>query len=158
LMLVARKGDLQIRSERDLDHARIAIERPSHTIISILSARFPRATLVFADDGRQAMDRLAGGQADAYIGTTTSRTQALLNERKTDDLRMLSPLDMPPIDMALAVPRDRTMLLQLLRKAEATVTPEELASLHSRWGLLESGSPPPPLVAARHSASTARWL
>ena len=157
LMLVARKGDLQIRSERDLDHARIAIERPSHTIISILSARFPRATLVFADDGRQAMDRLAGGQADAYIGTTTSRTQALLNERKTDDLRMLSPLDMPPIDMALAVPRDRTMLLQLLRKAEATVTPEELASLHSRWGLLESGSPPPPLVAGLSKEERA-WL
>ena len=157
LMLVARKGDLQIRSERDLDHARIAIERPFHAIISILSARFPQATLVFADDGRQAMDMLASGQADAYIGTTTSRTQALLNERKTDDLRMLSPLDVPPIDMGLAVPRDRTMLLQLLRKAEATVTPQELASLHSRWGLLESGSAPPPLVAGLSKDERA-WL
>ena len=157
LMLVARKGDLQIRSERDLDHARIAIERPFRAIISILSVRFPRATLVFADDGRQEMDMLASGQADAYIGTTTSRTRALLNERKTDDLRMLSPLDMSPIDMGLAVPRDRTMLLQLLRKAEATVTAQELASLHSRWGLLESGSAPPPLVAGLSKDERA-WL
>jgi PAS domain S-box-containing protein len=157
LMLVARKGNLQVRSEQDLDHARIAIERSFHAIVTMLSARFPRATLVFADDGRQAMDMVAVGQADAYIGTTASRTQALLSQRKTGDLRMLSPLDTPPIDMALAVPRDRTMLLRLLRKAEATVTPEELARLRSRWGLLDNVGAPPPLAAGLSKQERA-WL
>jgi two-component system sensor histidine kinase EvgS len=147
LMLVARKGDEQIRSERDLDHARIAIERPFQAIVSILSARFPRATLVFSDDGRQAMDMVAAGQADAYIGTAASRTQALLSQRHAEDLMMLSPLNMPPIDVGLAVPRDRTMLLQLLRKAETTVTPEEFAGLRSRWGLLDNVGAPRALAA-----------
>ena len=147
LVLVARKGDVQIRSERDLDHARIAIERPFRDIVTMLSVRFPRATLVFADDGRQAMDMVAAGQADAYIGATASRTQALLSQRTTDDLRMLSPLDTPPIDMGLAIPRDRTMLLQLLRKAEATVMPQELAQLRSRWGVLDNVGAPSPRAA-----------
>ena len=157
LMLVARKGDVQIRGERDLDHARIAIERSYQAIISILSARFPQATLVFADDGRQAMDMVAAGQADAYIGTTASRTQALLSQRGNDDLRMLSPLDVPPIDMGLAVPHDRTMLLQLLRKAETTVAPQELAQLRSRWGLLDNLSAPAPLAAGL-SKQERSWL
>jgi len=157
LMLVARKGDLQIRSERDLDRARIVIERPFQATLSILSAKFPQATLVFANDGHQAMDMLAAGQADAYIGTTASRTQALLNERKTDDLRMLVSLDTPPMDMGLAVPHDRAMLFQLLRKAEAAVTPEEVGRLQSRWGLLGNGSTPVPLAQGLTTADRA-WL
>ena len=157
LMLVARKGDTQIRGEHDLDHARIAIERSFSAIVSMLSVRFPRATLVFADDGRQAMDMVAAGQADAYIGTTTSRTQALLNQRNSDDLRMLSSLDMPPINMGLAVPRDRTMLAQLLRKAEATVTPQELARLRSQWGMQRNEGAPLPLAAGLSKDERA-WL
>ncbi|RAO75144.1 hypothetical protein CA260_13640 [Dyella jiangningensis] len=155
LILVSRKGDERIRSESDLAHARMAIERDFHGIADQLAKRFPEATLVFADDGRQALDLVATGKADAYIGATASRTQMLLLERRDDDLVVLGPLDIPPISIGLAVPRDRAMLLQILRKAEATVTADEVARLRLRWGLNTDPSVP---LAREPTTSERDWL
>jgi two-component system, NarL family, sensor histidine kinase EvgS len=141
--LVTRKGDEQVRSQSDLQHARVVIERSYHHVIDLLGERFPQATLLFADDGRQAMDMVATGRADAYIGTTASRTQMLLQVRRSDDLVVLGPLDLPSIAVALAVPRGHPMLVQLLGKAQATVSADELARLRSRWGLQSSDQPVP---------------
>jgi len=154
-ILVGRKGDERIRSESDLEHARIAIERDFRRVADLLTKRFPGATLVFADDGRGALNLVATGKADAYIGATLSRTQMLLLERRDDDLVSLGPLDLPPISIGLAVPHDRAMLLQLLRKAEAAVTTEEVARLRLRWGLVTDSSTP---LAREPTTSERDWL
>jgi PAS domain S-box-containing protein len=135
-ILLGRKGDERIRSQKDLDHARIAVERDHSDIIAILTEHFPEATLVFADNGRQALNLLATGQADAYVGATAARTQALMNERPADDLIWRGPMDLPPLSLAMGVAPGRPMLLSILRKAEAAVTPDKLARLRSRWGLI----------------------
>ena len=156
MILVARRGDERIRAEADLDHSRIAIERSFQRIAERLQQRYPGATLVFADDGRQALDLVAKGQADAYVGATASRTQMLLLERSSDDLVALTPLSLPPIEVALAVPGERDMLLRLLRKAQDAVTPGELTRLRARWGLVDvSGGAPP---AREPTASERDWL
>lgn len=156
-MLVGRKGDERIRSEKDLEHARIAVERGFDDTIATLSARFPGATLVFADNGRQALNLLTSGDADAYVGLTPARTQALLNDRETDDLVVLGPLDLPPVSVAMAIAKGRPELLSLLRKAEATVTPDELARLRSRWGLLNGAGASVP-GATPFSAADRAWI
>ncbi len=135
LILVTRKGDEQIRDEQDLKHTRIVIERPYRNLAVQLAGRFPQATQVFANDGRQAMDMLTAGQADAYLGTPLARVLTLLNERASDDLSVITPINFPPVSIGMAIPRGRPMLVQLLRKAEASVTAEELDSLRERWGL-----------------------
>ncbi len=145
LILVGRKGDERVRSESDLEHVRIAVERDFRRVADVLARRFPEATFVFADDGRQALNLVAAGKADAYVGITSSRTQMLLLERSDDDLVTLGPLDLPQISIGLAVPPGRAMLLRLLRKAEAAVTIEELARLRMRWGLsIDNDSHPLP--------------
>lgn len=154
LILVGRKGDDRVRSENDLEHARIAIERDFRRIADLLAKRFPGATLVFADDGRQALNLVAAGKADAYIGATPSRTQMLLLERSDDDLVALGPLGLPPISIGLAIPPDRTMLRQLLRKAEATVTVEDIARLRMRWGLSIDSTP----LAREPTTAERDWL
>ena len=156
-MLVARKGDEQIRSQSDLDHARIAVERDQTDLIAILGDHFPDAALVFADNGRQALDLLASGQADAYVGGTRARTQLLLNDRPTDDLVALGPLDLPRIAATVGVTKGHPLLLSLLRKAEATVTPEEIARLRFRWGLVDSSDISPP-GRSTFSADDRAWL
>ncbi|MDR7135396.1 PAS domain S-box-containing protein [Lysobacter niastensis] len=140
-MLVARKGDPRIRDDSDLTRARIVTERRfRHGAIEI-ARRYPKATLVYADDGREALDMVASGEGDAYVGITASRTLALLHRRQADDLSMLGPLDMPKVDIAPAVRRDRDMLAQLLRKAETTITLNELAQLRMRWGIASEENP-----------------
>jgi len=157
LVLVALKGDLQIRDEGDLTHARIVIERFGKTFTDNIRNRFPEATLLFGDDARQALDMVAQGVANAYIGPM-GRTRWALSEREHDDLSLLSPLpDIPSMRASLAVPRDNAVLAAILRKAEATVSPEELTGLQIRWGLGTDFSAP---LAQRGELSNEdrRWL
>ncbi|HET6553415.1 MAG TPA: transporter substrate-binding domain-containing protein [Dyella sp.] len=153
--LVARKGDVQIRSGDDLAHARIAVERDFRRFAETLSRRFPDAQLVHADNGRQALDLVATGQADAYVGASVTRTQMLLLERSEDDLVALGPLDLPRVAVGVAVPGNRGMLLQILRKAEAALSEDEVARLRTRWGLLGDTQTPP---ARAPTLSELDWL
>jgi two-component system sensor histidine kinase EvgS len=134
-VLVARKGDLKIRTERDVVHARIAIERVSSAYYKAMKDRYPDATLIVADDGRLALDMVGIGTADAYVGGV-ARTRWLLSEREHDDLIILQRLtDLGAIQASLAVPSEHVMLVSILRKAEATIPAEQLANLRQQWGL-----------------------
>ncbi|WP_267222074.1 ATP-binding protein [Dyella silvae] len=156
-VLVARKGDQVIRDENDLTRARIAIERGFTPFIARYKARFPGATFVYGDNGQQALDMVASGIADAYIGGA-ARTRWLLSEREHNDLSLLSPIaGIEPIPVSLAVPKDKAMLAELLHKAEMTVVPDELAVLRSRWWIpAKDGAPVPDIRALTESDK--RWL
>lgn len=164
-VLVARKGDLRIRSVEDLAHARVVLERRFRQGAVEFDRRYPNATLLFADDGRQGLEMVARGEADAYIGLVASRTAALLNRRPTADLVMIDTLESPRIDIAPAVRRDRNELTAILRKAEATISDDEVAQLRSRWGAADerpqfahapegASAPPRPTLTAKEQA----WL
>ena len=157
LVLVARKGDMKIRTDADVIHGRIAMERVARVYNKIIKDRFPHATLIFTDDGREALDMVAQGVADAYIGSSV-RTRWLLTEREHDDVTILQRLaDIPPLQAALAVPRDHAVLASILRKAEATVPANQLASLRQQWGMDEDFSAPLPRSTAI-SDSDRQWL
>ncbi|BDU18329.1 ATP-binding protein [Lysobacter auxotrophicus] len=134
VMLVARKGDLQIRQARDLDSARVVVERRFRLPAKVFAERHPRATLVYADDGRQALEMLTRGQADAYLGVTLPRTTALVRQRQADDVAILGALDLPTFELAPAVRRDHNELASILRKAEATIPDHEVEQMRQRWG------------------------
>lgn len=135
LVAVARKGDERIHGERDLASMRIAIERDASDIADVLSRRYPHAVLVAADDDRQALSLLSSGRADVYIGTTLSRMRLQSPEHRNDELVVLESLELPPLMVGLAVPRDRGILLGILRKAEAGLSVDEVTRLRTRWGV-----------------------
>lgn len=144
-VLVARRGDLKIRSQADLAHARIAVERISVGYTRIVKSHFPDATLVFSDAGEEALDMVAQGFADAYIGVS-ARTRWLLSEREQDDLSTLATLpDLGPVQPSLAIPGDRPLLVTLLRKAADSVSSDEMSNLRSRWGYDADLNTPIPL-------------
>jgi hypothetical protein len=151
IMLVARKGDLQIRSPRDLDSARVTIERRFLLSAKAFAERHPRATLVYADDGHEALDMLARGQADAYLGVTLPRTTALVRQRRADDVSILGPLDLPTFELAPAVRRDRSELASILRKAEARIPDREIQQMRVRWGAGDV-----PSLATSHAVGLSR--
>jgi two-component system sensor histidine kinase EvgS len=139
-VLVVRKGDARIRDDGDLVRARIVIERRFRTAAHDVSQRYPQATVLYCNDGREALDMLVRGEADAYVGTGAARTRALLDRRPTDDLVLLASLPLPTFDIAPAVRRGNTALLRTLRKAESTVTERELTQLRLRWGMVEDAA------------------
>ncbi|WP_421566932.1 ATP-binding protein [Stenotrophomonas sp. PD6] len=137
LYIVARQGDLRIRREKDLAHARIVVERHFRQTAADLARRFPDAVMLLADDGRQALDMLSRGEADVYVGTTSARTQTLLRQRSTNNLVMLAPLSLPSFPIGLAVSNQQPALFELLKHAESSVKPDELSRLRGRWGLYD---------------------
>ncbi|MDR0184019.1 ATP-binding protein [Lysobacter arvi] len=151
IVLVARKGDLQIRSDADLDAARVVIERRFEIPAAAFAERHPRATLVYADDGRDALDMLARGQADAYLGVTHPRTAALVRQRRADDVSILGPIDLPGFALAPAVRRDRSELASILRKAEAAIPESEVEQMRLRWGAGDT-----PSLATSHAVGLTR--
>jgi two-component system sensor histidine kinase EvgS len=134
-MLVARRGDTRMAGDEHLATARIAIERQFHGLADRLKRRYPAAKLLYSDDGRTALDLVAAGQADAYVGATALRTRTLLHQRNGNELVMLDEVDIPRAPISLAVPKDRQMLLRILRKAEDALDPADVERLRQRWGI-----------------------
>jgi signal transduction histidine kinase/ABC-type amino acid transport substrate-binding protein/DNA-binding NarL/FixJ family response regulator len=143
-MLVARRDDTRMASGQNLVAARLVIERRFRGLATRLAERFPSAKLLYSDDGRAAMEMVAAGQADAYIGATSVRTRMLMQQRNADDLVMLREVDIPRSPVSLAVPNDRPMLLAILRKAEASLGASDVERLRKRWGLMQEAPAEPP--------------
>lgn len=156
-VMVTRRGDIHVRTEEDLKHARLVLERRFRITREFIESQWPDATLVYAQDGQDALNTLAKGEADAYIGITAFRTQALLRRRQTNDLVMLTALSNPAVPLSLAVRSSEPALIGILRKAEATITSDELRHLRQRWGMQpgESSSSRPTAILNPHEH---KWL
>lgn len=156
-IVVVRQNEQILRRDSTLDGRRIAAERPFRYANAAIQKYYPGATLVFANNGSEALDLVAQGDADAYIGAGAARTRALLQRRQKDDLRMLGQGNIPASGYTLAIPRDRHMLAQIMRKAESRVSEDELLQLRRRWGIDETvDSLPPPLSALTSEQNN--WL
>lgn len=156
-IVVVRQDEQIIRRDSTLEGRRIAVERPHRYANAAIHKYYPGATLVFANDGSQALQLVAQGDADAYIGAGASRTRALMQRRKSDDLRMLGLGLIPSSGYTIAVPKDRGMLAQILRKAESRVSQDDLLQLRRRWGIDETiDALPPPLSALTSEQNN--WL
>ncbi|MDQ8051124.1 transporter substrate-binding domain-containing protein, partial [Luteibacter sp.] len=156
-MLVARRDDSRMTSSQNLVAARLVVERRFRGLAVRLAERFPSATLLYSDSGRAAMEMVADGQADAYIGATSVRTRMLMQQRNDDALVMLGEVDIARAPVSLAVPTDRPMLLAILRKAEATLAGDDVERLRKRWGLVQEAPAEPPRVSGLNSHERA-WL
>lgn len=143
-VIVVRQIESVIRRDSTLEGRRIAVERPLRLFNETVAEHYPAATLMYANDGSEALDMVARGDADAYIGAGVSRTRALLQRRPRDDLRVLGQALVPSSGVAPALPSDRSTLVQILRKAELRVTQDDLVQLRKRWGIDQTVDALPP--------------
>lgn len=134
-LAVVQRGQARMRTEADLAKARIVVERSFVSTSRELQSRYPGAVHLRAVDGREALSMVARGDADAYVGATEFRTRRLLREFADDSLEVLDTVPIPPVKLGVAVNTQDPMLAEVMRKAEATITPEELEVLRLRWGV-----------------------
>ncbi len=144
-VVVVRRDQARVRHESDLATARIVVERSFVSTSRELESRYPHAVHLRAGDGREALAMVARGEADAYVGATEFRTRHLLRHAADDALVVVDTVPIAPIKLGLAVNVSDPVLLGILRKAEATISAEELDALRQRWGVAPSashGTPP----------------
>jgi len=142
---VVRNDQARVRHESDLATARIVVERSFVSTSREVESRYPHAVHLRADDGREALAMVARGEADAYVGATEFRTRHLLRQAAGDALVVVDTVPIPPIKLGVAVNASDPVLLDILRKAEATISAEELDALRQRWGVAPNashGTPP----------------
>lgn len=142
--VVTRNGDSSVRSKDDLHRAKIAVERRFGLQAREIHAELPHATLLYAEQGDEALNLVANGTASAYIAPTWVRARALVTRRAQPDLEVRGDFELPVYGIAPAVRRDLPLLAQILKRSEATIGDRELTELRTRWGADDASRLAPP--------------
>ncbi|MDY0012088.1 MAG: transporter substrate-binding domain-containing protein [Rhodocyclaceae bacterium] len=120
-VLVTRQLTPPVTLPFDLAGVRIAVER-GHASEEILRRTRPKAQLVLTDGTETALQAVAGGHADAYLGMEAAVAQ-YLGRPPLQDLRVRRRFEGDLSGMAMAVRQDQPILHAILSKAMAAQGP-----------------------------------
>jgi len=95
---------------------------------------FPDIKLLVAKSSRHAIEAVASGRADAYIGNLTIASY-IIQKNSLNNLKIAAPAPTPfgNHDQAMAIRNDWPELASIINKALASVTSEEHAAIRNRW-------------------------
>ncbi|WP_312316084.1 transporter substrate-binding domain-containing protein [Stenotrophomonas sp.] len=131
LALVGRPGDTRASADPDLTGLRVVTEQEFLTSEQIRS-RFPAARQVVASNTGAALEMVAQGKADVYIGNAHV-ANAIINERKLEGITLLRPSDLAPERLHFGVPNARQPLAEALDAALATLPTTQRDIIAKRW-------------------------
>jgi two-component system, NarL family, sensor histidine kinase EvgS len=127
---VRRDGDVYT-SATQLAGARLAVEK-GFALERSLRERFPRAQLKTFVSTRAALQAVARGDADAYLGFTPAVQYALSTE-EFRGLQVAFEERGKIADLRFAVPRNRVALRDQLDRALASMNPADDTGIRARW-------------------------
>lgn len=153
-VIIARQGNPYARTISDLDGHSVAVEK-GFVMARILSEDHPGITLQEYATTSDALDAVAKGAVDAYIG---NRAVALyLIERELlSNLQIQGKIENIASFNTIGVRNDWPILQKILQKALADITEEERRDILSKW-VPEIGrvAPEPALIL---NADERAWL
>ncbi|MEA3086099.1 MAG: two-component system, NarL family, sensor histidine kinase EvgS [Paraburkholderia sp.] len=153
---VRRNGDVYA-SAAQLVGARLAVEK-GFALERSLRERFPHTQLETFTSTHAALDAVARGDADAYLGFTPAVQYALATE-EFRGLRVAFEENGRIADLRFAVPRSRAALRDQLDRALASMNPADETAIRVRW--LSGSFDAPAAPAARRLVLTPEeqaWL
>ncbi|WP_408512204.1 ATP-binding protein [Paraburkholderia sediminicola] len=148
-IVVRRDGD-GYASAAQLAGARLAVEK-GFALERSLRERFPRAQLETFANTHAALQAVAQGDADAYLGFTPAVQYALATE-EFRGLRVAFEERGRIADLRFAVPRNRGALRDQLDHALASMNPADDTAIRVRW--LSGSFDAPAAPAARRLVLT----
>ncbi len=125
-MIFTRKEAPLITGIDDLGKARIAVER-DYVTEEYLRRDFPILELVLTDSTAEALETLASGEVDAYIGNLTLGSY-LIDKLGLGNLKVAAPTQYAN-DLAFGVRQDWPQLLSIMDKALAAIDENERRAL-----------------------------
>ncbi|CAE6690988.1 ATP-binding protein [Paraburkholderia haematera] len=127
---VRRDGDVYANAAQ-LAGARLAVEK-GFALERSLRERFPRAQLETFASTHAALQAVAQGDADAYLGFTPS-IQYALNTEEFRGLQVAFEERSKLASLRFAVPRNRVALRDQLDRALASMNPVDDTAIRARW-------------------------
>ena len=136
-VILTRKTAPNIFSLADLSGKKVLIER-GYVIAKLLKDSVPSIELLVVDTTTQALESLAGGIGDAYIGNLTTST-FLVAKLNLANLKVAAPTNFPIQGESMMVRLDYPELVSLIDKVFAALTPGEKQQLQNYWYSLNYG-------------------
>jgi PAS domain S-box-containing protein len=136
-VILTRKTGPNIFSLAELSGKKVLIER-GYVIAKLLKDSVPSIELLVVDTTTQALESLAGGIGDAYIGNLTTST-FLVAKLNLANLKVAAPTNFPIQGESMMVRLDYPELVSLIDKVFAALTPGEKQQLQNYWYSLNYG-------------------
>ena len=134
-VVFARKGSPFISGPEGLAGKTVAVEK-GYAIAERLQSDFPAIRMLEVNRSADALQAVATGQADAYVGNLTVGSY-LVREQQLDNLMVVAPTPFGNHSNAMAVRGDWPELAALIDKGFAALSAEERNVIAQKWGSVE---------------------
>ncbi len=128
--VVIQRREAQARIDAQLGTV-IAVDTGS-AVVEFIKRDFPTAKLVELPSPLAALQLVARGQADSYVGEITTAAY-LMETRYLSSLRIRSAAGFATGELGFAVPKSKPELARSIDAALATISQEERDSVRRRW-------------------------
>ncbi|MET0106535.1 MAG: transporter substrate-binding domain-containing protein, partial [Sedimenticola sp.] len=130
-VIIIREESGFIGGVQDLSGKTVAVER-GYVMQEKLQNEYPGISLLETETSQAAIEAVATGRADAYIGNLANATHQI-QKHGLDNLKIAAPTPFDNHDQAMGVRKDWPELASIIDKAIATMTPEEHQEIRNRW-------------------------
>ena len=114
----------------------VAAESAS-TIIRKLRADYPDIHVLEVGSATEALQAVATGRADAYIGHL-ARASFLIKQQRLNNLGVAAPAPFDNFSLAVGVRKDWSVLAGIIDKGIAAIPVEERTAIERKWGSVDS--------------------
>jgi two-component system sensor histidine kinase EvgS len=121
----------EIESIKDLLGLKVSLNKDSYTH-EWIKYQYPDLDLLLSNSSKESIEMVSLGKADAYIGNI-SVVNYVKNKYLLNNLKILNIAEGYDTHISMAADKDKPILLGILQKALASITPKEHAKLRSRW-------------------------
>jgi PAS domain S-box-containing protein len=131
MVIVTRDNEDFVGSLEDLHGRKVAVEK-SYWYTAELQKRHPDITLKRVDGSSQAIEAVAVGEADAYVGILAVAVWQM-DTKGYANLKIAAPANLSAGELGMGVRGDWPLMASALDKALAAITPEEHRDIRRRW-------------------------
>jgi signal transduction histidine kinase/ABC-type amino acid transport substrate-binding protein len=131
LVIINRTGTDFISHMKDLNGRNVAVEK-GFVVKDRLGHEYPQIRVVTCDTSLKALQSVAGGTSDAYIGNLAIASY-LINNNGLKNLRVAAPSPFGNQNLSMAVRKDWPELASIINKALDAMTEAEESEIRNRW-------------------------
>ncbi len=130
-ILLINTNQSDITSMDDIVGKTVVVES-GYKVHEILKRDFPDTKLLLVDSTLEALKKLSSSEADAYIGNQVVSTH-LIKSHLLLNIKSLGFTRIPTTHLAMGVPKDRTILRDIMDKALASIDKETHDRIINKW-------------------------
>lgn len=130
-VVFSRKDSPFISGVKDLDGMKVAMER-GYVMRDWLSRDVPGIRFVDVDRSGEALDAVATGQADAYVGSLAVGSY-FIEKKGLVSLKVAAPTPYGVDAMAMAIRKDWPELALLINRALRSMSEDDHRAIRTRW-------------------------